>query len=120
VRKRAALLAVGMALCGLVASASSAQESTRKPALKIVAMAPLTVQGTGFRGRERVRVIAVASSRQVRRLRASTGGRFTAGFPDVAVDRCGGSLTVTAQGRAGSFARTKILQEFDCRPGLDP
>jgi hypothetical protein len=71
--------------------------------LALVRAQPLTVRGTGFHARERVRlVLGRASAGTAARARATAAGAFTAVVPG-RLQRCAG-VTVTAIGDHGSRA----------------
>jgi hypothetical protein len=103
---------------GLMAAGGFAAD--RQPTLRLVRAEPLTVRGTHFVPRERVRVTVVAGVRRVHVVRAKVTGRFTTTFHDVALpDRCTAGYVITASGNAGSAARIKI-PPFECPPPLRP
>jgi hypothetical protein len=93
------LAAVAAAALALLAAAASA--TTQPPTLRIVHASPLTVSGTGFAPRERVRI--VLGGRIVARVVASRRGRFVASAPEVAYDRCLGT-GLSAVGTTGDRA----------------
>jgi hypothetical protein len=68
-----------------LATAHRAKHAT--PRLKLTHSDPVTVRGTGFKPRSRVRATLTASRTFVRRLTASRQGAFTVKFP-TAVDSC--------------------------------
>jgi hypothetical protein len=96
----------------LAATATAAQGPSPKLA---VSLAPLTVRGSEFAPRERVRVeVAVGRRPALRRhVRAARDGRFTLRFDVLlAVDPCEGAFVVTASGDRGSRATYRK----QCRP----
>jgi hypothetical protein len=93
------LAATAAAALVLVAAAASA--ATQPPTLRIVHASPLTVSGTGFAPRERVRV--TLGGRVVARAVVSRSGRFVASAPSVAYDRCLGT-GLSAVGTTGDRA----------------
>jgi hypothetical protein len=93
------VLAAAAAAALVLGAAASA--ATRPPTLRVVDAAPLTVAGTGFAARERVRI--VLGSHVVARVVASRAGRFTATAPGVAYDRCLGT-GLSAVGTSGDRA----------------
>ncbi len=119
---RMRLRAVIALLCaGLCLGSSVASATTKRPALKIVRSTPLTIHGTGFHPRERVRVTVVTSRAAVRITRTTATGTFTARFTEEALssDRCANGLIVTARGAVGDTARLKLPQP-ECPPSLGP
>jgi hypothetical protein len=84
VRAFAATLALAATLTA--AAGSSAAPSTAK--LRIVDLAPVTVEGLGFRPGERVRVVLRADGNYVRTVRAVRSGRFLARFGAVYAELC--------------------------------
>lgn len=98
-RTSAAILLALLALTA--ATAASAAPASAKPRLRF---ADGGIVGSGFKAHERVRVkVAVGSNSQVKRVRASTGGRFTVRF-QLAFSGCEGGYFVTARGSRGSRA----------------
>jgi hypothetical protein len=112
----AALLAAAAVIATVVAqtsgSSSSEQATAREPKavsraqISATGQSPLTVEGTGFRPRERVR-LAVKGRKARVTARAGANGRFVAVFKDVF--DCG-SVTVSATGSKGSRASFNISQ----------
>jgi hypothetical protein len=101
------------AALGLVAvSGGSGAESTAR--LRLAAIVPPVVAGTGFEPRERV-VVTLAVRRAVRSktVRASSAGSFAARFdPLLALEPCEGVVVARATGSHGSRA---VLRRA-CRP----
>jgi hypothetical protein len=94
--------ALGVLLVG--SGPASGERSGHKPTLTLVKGTPLTLKGTSFRSRERVRlVVVVAREKTTKRIMAGPAGAFVVRFSDLAVDRCNG-LTVSAIGARGSRA----------------
>jgi len=113
--------------CGATATSISAG-SLGKSNLRLVDRDPLTVQGRGFKSRERVRVIAsvpesaqtTSAAETVRKtVRATATGSFRAVFSDFSVDRCT-LVRVTTVGGQGSRAVLKVLPSPMCTPSLVP
>jgi hypothetical protein len=98
------------------ALAFPAAATERRPLLRLVRAAPLTVKGSNFLSRERVRV---AAANHIRTVRASTSGAFVVKFNDVTYDRCAQGVVIAATGSRGSVAKLK-LQPLECAPGLGP
>ena len=94
---------------------SNGPERSPRPDLRVLRTAPLTVAGTGFVARERVRLtLRVGHRKPVSlRVRATRNGGFRAAFDLLlAVEPCEGSLVLTATGSRGSTASWKRT----CRP----
>jgi hypothetical protein len=99
----------------LVVSGWTAGGGESRPALRVVATAPVTVAGTGFAAGERVRLTLRAGRARpsTRTVDAGRDGRFRARFNALlAVEPCSGTLVVTAAGSRGSRASWKRV----CRP----
>jgi hypothetical protein len=111
------LVAVVIAL--VWASAAVSSPPRPKPHLRLLDRAPLTLNGTHFRARERVRITVVTTETQKRTVRSARDGSFTTQLDGVTVGRCGG-LAVQAVGARGDTASLKVLQPEDCAPGLGP
>jgi hypothetical protein len=119
-------LIVLVACCATATSISAG--SSGKANLRLVDRDPLTVQGRGFKSRERVRVVAslpesaqkTAASETVRKtIRATAAGSFRVVFSEISVDRC--SLArVTTVGARGSQADLKVLPSPMCTPARLP
>jgi hypothetical protein len=109
------LLVVFAISASLTVLASARPGAAAAPTLRPVSLAPLSVRGSGFQPRERVRV-TLTTRALVRRttLTAGAAGSFTyrAGLL-VAVDPCRGTIVVTALG-LGSGRRASWKHE--CRP----
>jgi hypothetical protein len=108
------LLVLGV-LALLAGAVSAAPGAAAAPTLRPVSLAPLSVRGSGFQPRERVRVtLSVRANVWRTTLRAGAAGRFTY-RPGVlvAVDPCRGAIVVTALGlSSGRRATWKHV----CRP----
>ena len=101
---RCAVAAIVMAV--LAGAGPAAHVSARaRPALRLVTLSPVSVHGSGFGARERVRVRLRAHDtlNATRHVRATRRGGFTVSFARVLVDRCSG-FSVTAVGRSGRKA----------------
>jgi hypothetical protein len=108
-----ATAALALAACGSTqASEQPSATTAAKPRLSFGQLFPLTVNGAGFRGRERVRVTLRGSRTATKTVVADRRGRFTARFT-VRVPTCG-SVLVRAVGAAGSRA-SRELPRPDCR-----
>jgi hypothetical protein len=109
------LLSVALA-AGVAAGATpNGPKATTAPSLRLVTLTPLTLRGTGFRARERVRVTLTIRTRAQRStLKAGARGAFTyrpATF--VVVDPCRGTIVVTA---VGISSARKATWKRACRP----
>jgi hypothetical protein len=99
-------VAAVIVLALLAGTGPAAHASARaRPALRLMALSPLRVHGSGFVRDETVRVRLRANGRRsaVRHVRATRRGGFTAKFGRVLIDRCS-SFTITAVGRSGRKA----------------
>jgi len=96
------------AVAALAAAGGGAATTTPRPALRVVATAPVAVLGTHFHRHEPVAVMVSTGTRSVtRRAVASATGSFRA-TTSLSVDRCGdGLLVVRATGARGSKAALK-------------
>jgi hypothetical protein len=115
---RFALVAV---LLGALAASGTASGVASKPTLRLLDRQPVTVKGSGFRHRERVRVTVVSDRVAVRTGRTTSAGTFTVRFAGVSFsfDRCGNGWTVTARGAQGDSATLKLPQP-ECPPQPGP
>jgi hypothetical protein len=113
--------AVGAAavMVALVWTSGALSSTPPKPHLRLLERAPLTVNGTHFRGRERVRIKIVTSELQTRSVRTARDGSFTTRFDTTSIGRCGG-LAIQATGARGDQATLKVREAQDCAPGLGP
>ena len=105
----------------LLGAAIPASAGTRQPSLRLVDDAPLTVQGARFGNSQSVRITVSRAGEVVARrtVRSGSAGGFTARFSTVALHRCDGGGTVTAQSTAGRFAVVKVPQ-VECPMPLPP
>lgn len=85
--------------------------------LRLIDLAPVTVQGLRFRAGERVTVVLQVKGRYVRKLRASRNGSFVARFA-LDADRCT-AFNLRAAGRSGAAAAVANKPPPDCAP-IDP
>ena len=114
--------------CGASATSISAG-SSGKAYLRVVDRDPLTVQGSAFKSRERVRVVAsvpesgqtMGSGSEIARktVRATATGSFRVVFSEMFVDRCS-LVRVTSVGARGSMAVLKVLPSPMCTPSHSP
>jgi hypothetical protein len=79
-------------------------------ALRIAAVAPFSVQGSGFRAQERVQVVAKVRGRHVKAVRATATGTFRVRFLGVSATACTGYV-VRAIGNKGSRAYLRHVPE---------
>ena len=99
-----------------VAAALAAVATAPGAALKLGGTHPVSVQGTGFHARERVRLVLHEDGEaHRRRARAGASGAFSATFKGTAIDRCE-PFSITATGRAGSRARVGRRAPVGCPP----
>jgi hypothetical protein len=105
-----------IAITSLTVAAPAAPRQARV-ALRIVDTSPLTVRGTGWHARERVRVKVAAEATTTRTVQTTLAGAFTTAFPTVTVQRCGDPVWITAIGASGARATVK-LPVPECPPPL--
>jgi hypothetical protein len=84
-----------------------ASAATAPPAVRLVALKPITVAGSHFKRYERVTVSVSGLRPQRKTVRATRIGTFTAVLERAIVPRCG-SAAIRAVGALGSYARVKI------------
>ena len=82
------------------ATAQQPSATSRKAALTLTSLDPMSVKGVGFRKLERVRVTLLGAGKRVRHVRATQRGSFAVKFGRVGCS----SYTVTAVGNRGSRA----------------
>jgi hypothetical protein len=105
-----ALLAA--ALCLLLAAPAVAGA---RPRLVLVRGAPVTVRGTGFAARERVRVTVRTATRTIARSARTNGdGVFTVRFAGVGLGACGAVAATGARGDRATL--TRHLGMASCNP----
>ena len=107
------VLGVIAAACGSAAARTEGQDAG-KATLGLGAPAPLTIRGTRFESRERVRLIVVTRKKITKRLTASQSGTFVVRFRGLAVDRCQG-FSAFALGSQGSRASLSLPNVY-CPP----
>jgi hypothetical protein len=102
---------------GAVVAQVGARPGRPQAKLRLTAIAPVSVRGSGFDARERVRLRlrSLAAPTATRRVRANRAGSFTASFLAVAVDRCS-AFSVTAVGRSGRRATVRWRVAAKCPP----
>jgi hypothetical protein len=98
---------------GRAAATTQPAAGAHRAVLLPTTSAPLRVRGSGFRGRESVRVTVTPSSGYaiVRRIRATSRGTFALTF--AGVDPCGGVEGVAA-GSRGSHASFQLSSGLSC------
>jgi hypothetical protein len=98
---------VAVIVLALLAGAGPAARGSprARPALRLVTVSPLSVHGSGFRARERVRVRlrAHGTLTATRHVRATRRGGFTVRFARVLIARCS-AFSISAVGRSGRKA----------------
>jgi hypothetical protein len=106
-------LSLGSLLVG--SGTASGDRSGQSATLKLMRGTPLTLRGTNFASKERVRLVVVAAhDKTTKRLTANAGGTFVVRFPDISVNRCKG-FTALAIGARGSRASTTAPNAY-CPP----
>jgi hypothetical protein len=118
-RLAAVLVGLVLVLGAAATLASGAQTAHQtRASLTLKSLSPVTVQGSGFRPRTRVRVALVESQMLVRRPIVSSHGTFTTTFPAV-IDRCSAwSISASQPGRAPAMLRGAAKPE--CAPASTP
>jgi hypothetical protein len=103
------LVAVLLASLAATVAAGAAARTSAAAHLRLVHVRPLVIDGTGFRARERVRVVLRQSTAEMstRETRATTAGSFSVTFTGVTLGRCG-NFSVIAAGSAGSRATLHV------------
>ncbi|HYZ78207.1 MAG TPA: hypothetical protein VE596_12620 [Gaiellaceae bacterium] len=98
-----------VALAAVAATAAAPSATTAKPALRLVRIDPLIVQGRDFRRGERVTVTArLPRATRSARVLANAEGAFRVRLGRVrAYDRCASVLSVEARGSRGSKASVR-------------
>lgn len=109
------LALIGTASLVLAASAAGGSEVRAKAKLTLLPATQLTLRGSKFVPRERVRVSVVSERSLAKWVTANGSGVFVVRF-DAAYDRCSG-LVATATGARGSRAGLKMPQ-LGCPPTL--
>jgi hypothetical protein len=112
---RFAPIACATAVLALLAGSAGAEVSSTaraEPTLRLLRTTPVVVAGARFLPRERVTVrLSVNEDRRLRRVTATSTGRFTVTFDGVAVyDRCNSRFRIWAVGARGSEAELKMPQ----------
>jgi hypothetical protein len=106
----AVTLALVMLMLASVASAATA------PTLRLTSVDPITVSGSHFRAKERVRLVVTIASETWRRSAIATRtGTFQVAVGDLQLGRCAG-LGIRATGSKGSAAMLKRLPLPACMP----
>jgi hypothetical protein len=101
-------LALGLAGGGLAA------DQAKRPRLQILDTSPLTIRGTGFEARERVRLLVGSPKPLSKSVKAGVRGRFVARFAVHAGH--GEAVVVQAIGSRGSRATIDITTPHGTRP----
>jgi hypothetical protein len=109
--KRLAIFFLAVALAGVVSSSTTAMAT--RPALRLSDDTPMTLQGSGFRSGEHVKVTVVAGKRAVHWVWAGSAGGFLVRFRGLTANACRGSSAI-AVGDRGSYAAFKRV------PGVCP
>jgi hypothetical protein len=117
-RLRAVVVAAGLAVAILVATACAAGGATpHAPTLTLRSRSPVTVVGRHFAPRVRVRITVTAARTLSRRATPNGHGTFTARFATV-IDRCSSwSVTASQRGQAPVVIRGARPQ---CAPASPP
>jgi hypothetical protein len=114
--RRTATILLLLALGGAVLAGGGSARTAQTAKLRLLAMNPLTVVGTGFHSRARERVTATsAGATQTVRATATRTGSFRVTFDELAPSRCD-LIRVVAVGRAGATVVLKRLPLPACLP----
>ena len=105
-------IAAVLVLLATIAS-STAVAATTRARVAVTSTAPVTVDGTGFRSRERVTVTLIATDMHRKVVIAGARGVFTAKFPGTTIGDCEGYF-IRAKGNRGSLAVFRVVPE--CAP----
>jgi len=98
------LLVAGLVLAAGLGPAAARSTTAAKPVLQLIQRAPLKIQGTHFKARERVRLTAVTpQGRAVVTARSTRLGRIVATFGSFSAPLCN-RLSVRAVGARGDRA----------------
>jgi hypothetical protein len=100
------IIVVVLAASLLGLGVADAVPATTHATLRLMDAAPVAFRGTGFKTRERVRVVVTAKTRVAKSVTASTGGVFVVHFAGMDESSCVG-FTATAVGSDGSRASFK-------------
>jgi hypothetical protein len=96
----------------------NASSERAAPSLRVKQLSPLVLVGERFRPAQRVVLrVTVGERTLVRVRRASPAGTFTATFPAVTIDRCGGGFSAVATAANGAVAKVRLPQAL-CPPAL--
>jgi hypothetical protein len=118
--RRTASLVLFLGLAGAALAAAGPAQTSPAPRLRIVALSPFVVGGTGFNPRERTRVTANAGTgSQTVRVVATRLGTFRVTLDQVAPTRCD-LIRVVAVRRGGTIVAFKRLPSPACLPESTP
>jgi hypothetical protein len=114
-RASAAALVATALLIGTVPTATASGDDAH---LSVGSMSPLTITGSSFHTRERVKVTVSGSgfTTRHRHVKATKAGRISVTFAQVNAAPCG-HLAVTAFGAQGSEAKVSGTKHPDCTAG---
>ena len=101
-------LVLSLAVFVLLPASSGSARPTAAATVRVPHTTPFVVRGTGFKAREKVKVVAQAEGRRVKTVVASANGVFTVRFSGISVQRCAGYI-VRATGSKGSYAYLRHL-----------
>lgn len=121
-RRASSLVAAVLTLAAtvLISTGTPVFAGSGDPAVTLRSASPVTVTGTGFAARERVRVVVVLGHvRNVLRRRTNAHGAFRAVFAGMTADRCS-SLAVHAKGATGDTASWHRRPPVMCAPERTP
>jgi hypothetical protein len=96
-------LVLSLAVFVLLPASSGSARPAATASVRVADTTPFVVQGSRFKAREQVRVVALVQGRHVKTTVATTAGVFTARFPEVSVRACVAYI-VRVTGSKGSVA----------------
>ena len=96
-------LVLSLAVFVLLPVSAGSARPTATASVRVADTTPFVVQGSRFKAREQVRVVALVQGRHVKTTVANTAGVFTARFPEVSVRACVAYI-VRVTGSKGSVA----------------
>ena len=102
-------LRLSLAVVVAIAAVVSVAPAGVLPSLRVARDAPLTLQGSGFRQHERVRVVVVMGQTTLARsVRAGSAGAFTVLYRGVRLNRCATPLQISARRAGGAVVRARL------------
>jgi hypothetical protein len=88
-----------------------------KPTLRVADEAPLTLQGSGFRSQETVRItVRMNEQKWYRSARAALNGKFVVTFSGLRLNYCAYPVSVSARGSKSGFVKIPIPMRECAQP----